>query len=447
MMNVLDMTLLRQALIFALQAVETSSTPSPTTQTPVLAPAPVPAPAAAPVVTPSVAPLVVAPAQTAATPVAPTAPAAEPAKAATDHWYDHITLRGYTQLRYDRLYVSNSSMRYEFGDKAMSPPAAFTFRRIRLAMLAKPTDRVTIYLQPDFAGALAGETQHVLAVRDAWADLAIGTDKEFHLRTGQLKAPYGWENIQSSQNRLTLDRSESINSAVPGEREIGAFVFYTPKEIHERFDTIMKSGLRGSSDWGLVSFGAANGQGINLRERNSSKNVYARVSLPFQIGKQWAEAGVAGYYGSVGVVHTDKVAVEDNDNNFKDARGLVSLNLYPQPFGVQLEANYGIGPELDGTMIKQKDVYGGYAMLSYRIEELPGGLGQLIPYARGSYYKGGHKLESNVGAYETKEIDAGIEYTPVKFAEFTLAYLGAWRTLNNKEEHGDWLRFQAQFSY
>ncbi len=369
-----------------------------------------------------------------------------------ESWTDRITLRGYIQLRYNRAFAETSpGLKYEFGDKGLTGPAAFTFRRVRLAILAKPTDRVTLYLQPDFAGALAGETQHILAMRDAYGDLAIGENREFHLRLGQLKVPYGWENIQSSQNRIALDRSEAINTAAPGERDIGAFVFYTPKEVHERFETITKLGLKGSSDWGLASFGVANGQGINLAERNSTKTAYARFSLPFLIGSsQWAEVGVAGYYGQVGVTRGDKIfsrAVGTADDNFEDARGLVSLNLYPQPFGVQIEANYGTGPELDGTIIQQKDVYGGYAMLSCRIETLPGGLGQLIPYARGTYYKGGHKLETNVGSYEVQELDSGLEWTPVKNAEFTVSYLHMDRKLNGKDQDGDWLRLQAQFSY
>ncbi len=442
-----------QALALLLQAaapaVPASPTPSFSSATTVVTPAP--ATPAAPL-PPMGLPPGAAESATVVAPVTVVIPAAHAPEPKHDSWTDHITLRGYTQLRYDRAFADTTpGMRYEFGDKGLTGPASFTLRRVRLALLAKPTDRVTVYLQPDFAGAIAGDTMHVLAARDAWAALAIGADKEFTLRSGLLKVPYGWENIQSSQNRIALDRSESINTAAPGERDIGAFLFYTPKEVHERFDTIMKLGLKGSNDWGLASIGVANGQGINLIEKNSTKTAYARLSLPFLLGgSQWAEVGVAGYYGTVAVTRGDKIfsrQMGGTNDNFDDARGLLSLNLFPQPFGVQIEANYGTGPELDGTFVQQKDVYGGYCMLSYRIAELPGSAGQLIPYARGSYYRGGHKLETNVGAYKVTEFEGGIEWTPVKNAEFTVAYLNVARTLNGTDQRGDWVRLQAQFSY
>jgi hypothetical protein len=38
--------------------------------------------------------------------------------------------------------------------------------------------------------------------------------KEYRVRIGQSKVPYGFENLQSSQNRLSLDRNDALNSAV-----------------------------------------------------------------------------------------------------------------------------------------------------------------------------------------------------------------------------------------
>jgi phosphate-selective porin len=35
--------------------------------------------------------------------------------------------------------------------------------------------------------------------------------KKFRLRVGQSKVPFGFENLQSSQNRLTLDRNDALN--------------------------------------------------------------------------------------------------------------------------------------------------------------------------------------------------------------------------------------------
>jgi hypothetical protein len=61
---------------------------------------------------------------------------------------------------------------------------------------------------------------------------------EFRVRIGQSQVPFGFENLQSSQNRIPLDRHDGMNSAVPNERETGAFFYYAPKEIRKRFSSL-----------------------------------------------------------------------------------------------------------------------------------------------------------------------------------------------------------------
>jgi hypothetical protein len=86
------------------------------------------------------------------------------------------------------------------------------------------------------------------------------------VRVGQSKPPFGFENLQSSQNRLALDRADALNSATPGERDLGAFFYYAPPEARRRSKHLVSSGLKGSGDYGVVGLGVYNGQGINQRE-------------------------------------------------------------------------------------------------------------------------------------------------------------------------------------
>jgi hypothetical protein len=79
--------------------------------------------------------------------------------------------------------------------------------------------------------------------------------KEFRLRVGQSKVPFGFENLQSSQNRLTLDRNDALNSAVANERDLGAFFYWAPSKIRERFAMLVKDGYKGSGDYGVFAFG------------------------------------------------------------------------------------------------------------------------------------------------------------------------------------------------
>ncbi len=86
-------------------------------------------------------------------------------------------------------------------------------------------------------------------MRDAYADLHLDKDKEFRFRVGLSKVPFGWENLQSSSNRVPLDRSDSLNSGVRNERDVGVFFYYTPKEVQDLFKEINDSGLKGSGNY------------------------------------------------------------------------------------------------------------------------------------------------------------------------------------------------------
>jgi hypothetical protein len=66
--------------------------------------------------------------------------------------------------------------------------------------------------------------------------------KEYRVRIGQSKVPYGFENLQSSQNRLSLDRNDALNSAVV-KRDLGAF-FTGQSKIRERFAMLVKDGYK-----------------------------------------------------------------------------------------------------------------------------------------------------------------------------------------------------------
>jgi hypothetical protein len=87
----------------------------------------------------------------------------------------------------------------------------------------------------------------------------LSFDTKFRLRVGQSKVPFGFENLQSSQNRLTLDRNDAL-SAVANERDLGAFFYWAPSKIRERFAMLVKDGYKGSGDYGVFAFGVYNGQ-------------------------------------------------------------------------------------------------------------------------------------------------------------------------------------------
>jgi len=391
-------------------------------------------------------------------------PAAAPAEAAPapekkeekhSHFFDHIGVRGYTQVRFNQLLESNERLINTQGDRSVGGDAGFLIRRARIVLQGDIHPQIWMYLQTDFAGS-AGDTLHVPSMRDWYFDVALDSDKEFRFRVGQSKVPFGFENPQSSQNRLTFDRSDALNSAVAGERDLGVFFYYAPKEVRRRLKDLVDSGLKGSGDYGMLALGVYDGQTINLADVNKNKHVVARAIYPFLLGDQYLELGLSGYTGLY-IVRTDE-GVEAPPNGVRDARAAAHIVLYPQPFGLQLEYNIGDGPEL-GNIVETVDdegessftgivsrefLHGGYALASLK-------LGNVIPFVRGSIYEGGKKHERNAPKYDVKELEAGIEWQVIKQLELTAAFTIAERTnaarLPYTQEEGHLLRLQAQFNY
>jgi len=358
------------------------------------------------------------------------------------HWFEKIKMRGYTQIRYSRLFYDNDEFVNVQGDKSIGSPNSFFIRRARLIVYGDVHERVFIYLQPDFANSLA-DINHVVILRDWYADIFLDKDKELRFRVGQSKVPYGFENMQSSQNRLPFDRSDALNSSVSNERDLGVFFYWAPKEVRKTFKHLVDSGLKGSGDYGMLGLGVYNGQTANQPEANNNRHVVARVSYPFKIGKQILEIGGGGYAGKFVVKKDDKIKASEAE--FRDIRVHGSIHLYPQPIGFQAEYNVGVGPELnvETQTIREGKLYGGYAMVMVK-------LGPVIPYVRGVLYEGGKKHEKNAISYSIREVETGIEWQAMKGIELTAAFLTGSRSSPHApyaQVNGHLARVQLQFNY
>jgi hypothetical protein len=120
----------------------------------------------------------------------------------------------------------------------------------------------------------------ICAVRDWYTDLYLDTDKVFRFRLGQSKVPYGWENLQSSSNRIPLDRNDGFNSAVRNERDLGLFFYWTPEPPRTFSRKCSTEGLKGSGNYGVFGIGAYNGQGGSFVEQNDNLHVVTRLTWP-----------------------------------------------------------------------------------------------------------------------------------------------------------------------
>ena len=483
-------------------------------------------------------------------------------QASLQHWYDRISIRGYTQMRYTNFLQNAESYNdgVYWADNSARPRSNFLIRRMRLIFSGDVSEHLYVYIQPDFAstppngfsntatfinpvtsssntaqnggswafynpgvayaaygnqvGSYSNATGHFAQLRDAYADIYFDHDKEFRVRAGQSKVPYGFTNMQSSQNRLTLDRPDALNTGVRDERDLGLYFYYTPKEMRHLFRDLVKNNLKGSGDYGMFAFGVYNGQGANRVELNKDMHLVSRFTYPyvFESG-QVVEASIQGYTGRVmpytsgirpsfgmatnwaGAMPTSAIAgigsgyvpyvngpgyssmgdyklfnypanTANNSSSsgwypacangcqgIQDSRVAISGVIYPQPFGVQAEWNWGVSPGLNGsqTAITKQNINGGYALVNYKYEDKDFGLGTFFPYVQYQYFNGYSKYETNAPQNRVNEWDIGVEYQPLPEVEITAAYNKSDRTnitaAPYRQFQTDTLRWQLQWNY
>lgn len=367
-------------------------------------------------------------------------------------WFDRINIRGYAQVRYNRLLETNPNLGCEQCDKSWGKDGGFFFRRIRVIFYGQVHPRVYFYIQPDFASSV-GDNLQIGQIRDAYFDVGLDKRNEFRLRFGQSKIPYGFENLQSSQNRLPLDRADGTNSALKNERDIGVMFYWAPKKIRERFSMLVKEGYKGSGDYGVFGIGAYAGQTANSPELNNDPHYAARLSYPFVIGSQIIEPGIQAYTGQYEIPKNNlsKGVKYQEDMNYIDQRVAASFILYPRPFGIQAEYNIGRGPEFNKATdsIEVQNLGGGYATLSYMIHA---GSQLIYPFTRIQYYEGGKKHELDARSYKVNELEIGVEWEPIEAFELVVMYTISSRKYEdfvkqNNFQQGNLLRVQAQVNF
>lgn len=446
-----------KAMVATLQQVQQQTAVPTVGAPPVAAPqlaAGQPAPAAAPLPPGAAAPAAADPNRLAA--------ATPPAKPKA--WYEKLRLRGYTQMRFNQIVSGDAtapagvSRLRSIHDSGINEDSNFTFRRMRLVLQGDLNDHVSLYFQPDFAAAVSNQSvgerrEGSVSLRDMYADVFPFDDKSFRVRLGQSKVPYGWENMQSSSNRLALDRTDAINSAAAGERDLGIVAYYTPPKVQAIWDRLGKDGHKLFGNYGAFGFGAFNGQGLNRTEGNDGVMLVGLATWPFELDGLGLDGQVFEIGGSV---MRNRVRPEIRSGglsaaSFKDDRVNIHAILYPQPIGVQAEWNWGDGPEFVPTsgQIEERPLNGGYVQLMVKIDQSP--IGPINPFARWQYYRGGFKAAVNAPRLETEELKLGIEFQIDPALEITTSYGFAQRKEADErrlgQAEGQIARAQVQWNY
>jgi hypothetical protein len=387
-------------------------------------------------------------------------------------WASNLQIRGYVQSRYTELLSGDKGINLwsdrSVGDEHSLGDADknYLIRRARIVLQGDIGERLSIYIQPDVASA-AGTTGNIVQMRDAYGDFYLTTDRVHRLRIGQSKVPYGFENMQSSSNRLALDRNDALNSAVRDERDLGVFYYYTPAAVQTLFSEINSAGLKHSGNYGMFGLGVYNGQGGNRGDRNDNQHLVARLTYPWKFSDgQYFEVGIQAYsgeyvpstgsYRAAGDVSKTPTIPGQKEFGYDDERVGLSAMWYPQPFGVQAEWNWGTTPQLDlaSNSIVEDDLNGGYLQVMYMAKT---GWGTLLPFVKWQYYDGANKAETNAPVNDVNDIELGVEWQIAREVELTALYHHMKRNnlvtgnrpgrIDYERFDTDALRLQVQFNY
>jgi len=368
-----------------------------------------------------------------------------------ERWYEKISIRGFTQFRFD-AHVKNYDVRSPQGDQAINGNDSFSVRRARVIVSGQPHERVFVYTQAELVNvpinADGSPGSQNVQLRDAYADLFLTENKEWRIRAGQSKVPYGFQNLQSSQNRLALDRDDATNSAVPNERDIGVFLYYTPTKTRELFRRLVESGLKGSGDYGMLGIGVYNGQGENTYDANKGKHVIFHSMVPFEFSNgQVVQVGMDAFTGQYNVSFltpvvpanglstppgTARLPLVTNGGNYLDERVAWHFVVYPQPFGLQGEYTIGRGPQLNTlrSEIVEGSLRGGYLQMFYNYQ-CDTYCQSIFPFVRYQEYFGGTRFVANTPRYSVRELELGLEYQFNRALELTVEYTWTQRNTAN----------------
>lgn len=391
-------------------------------------------------------------------------------------WYEKYSIRGYAQIRTNETVYRDDTLApaQHVGDRSVGDSQNILIRRARLILQGEVNEHVSIYLQPDFASSVPNspDATHFVQIRDWYADVHVDKEKRHRFRIGQSKVPYGWENMQSSSNRLPLDRNDAFNSAVKNERDLGVFYYWTPTYAQGIYKYVMDKGLKGSGNYGVLGLGVYDGQGGSFVEQNNNLHIIGRLSWPFlfESGRIF-ELGVQAYTGKytvlgsnirpLGVGATGVIPMgtleQGSRQGTRDTRVGWSAILYPQPIGLQAEWTIGRGPALNAaqTVVTEQDLHGGYITALAKVDTPR--FGTMFPFVRWQYFRGGFKAERNAPYGRVNEWELGNEWQFDPGAELTVMYVWTNRTntaaINStgvtsyRQFVGNLIRIQFQVNY
>lgn len=170
-------------------------------------------------------------------------------------------------------------------------------RRARLTVDAALSDRLTVRLQPEFAGGTG-------KLKDAWARLDLRDD--LALTVGQFKRPFDLFGLESSTDLSIIERDgrvEGLDDCAGVGLACSYSRFTEQLELAERDLGVRVDGGVGRVTW---SASVTNGAGANTSDENDAKSFAGRVGVALDRG--WSVGAQVAVHDYVGPDDPDAMA-------------------------------------------------------------------------------------------------------------------------------------------
>lgn len=190
-----------------------------------------------------------------------------------------IKFTGYVQAQFRSTDLNGTSTPFSGGNFPANTNKQFQIRRGRFKL---NYDNILTQYVLQIDATTAG-----LSLKDAYVSVIEPWLQSFGVQLGLFDRPFGYEISFSSGVRESPERSRLFQTLFPGERDLGAKVFYAPQI--------------GDLSFLRVDAGIFNGTGSVASDFDNFKDFigHAAVQIPFEEANASLDLGVSGYFGKV----------------------------------------------------------------------------------------------------------------------------------------------------
>lgn len=190
-------------------------------------------------------------------------------------------------------------------------------------------------------------TQNGLGIKDAYINIKDPWVKSWNMRMGVFDRPFGFEVAYSSSMRESPERSRTVQTLFPGERELGAQIEFAPE-------------LGAWANYNL-KVGIFNGVLPTANENDNKKDIIGRAGfiLPLEEINFAFDGGVSVYQGTVRNNSKYSYAFNVSQKQFivDSTSTNAGKNYERQYFGIDGQMIYDI-PSLGGISLRGEYIFG-----------------------------------------------------------------------------------------